>query len=246
VKKMTKEKIAIILSLHRKWIDGDEDGARANLRGADLHDANLTYANLAYANLTGANLACADLHGANLADANLTGANLTDAYLRGAYLHDANLAGANLACADLHGANLADANLHGAYLTDAYLRGAYLHGANLADANLHGAYLTDAYLPHFQICPEEGDFVGWKSLKGGVICKVLIPAEAKRTSSLVGRKCRSEFVKVLEGEGVDRHTGKLKYAPGKIVRPDSFDDNIRVECSHGIHFFVTRREASQW
>jgi hypothetical protein len=75
---------------------------------------------------------------------------------------------------------------------------------------------------------------------------LLIPSDAKRTSSLIGRKCRAEFVEVLEGEGVDRRTGLLKYSPDEIVRPDSYDDDVRLECTHGIHFFITRAEAEKW
>jgi len=39
---------------------------------------------------------------------------------------------------------------------------------------------------------------------------------------------------------------KLKYATGKIVKPDSYDDSIYADCSHGIHFFITRQEAIEW
>ena len=88
--------------------------------------------------------------------------------------------------------------------------------------------------------------MGWKKLQGKSVAKILIPAEAKRTSSLVSRKCRAEFVEVLEGGGFDRRTGLLEYKEGEIVRPDSYDDDIRIECTHGIHFFMTRREAELW
>ena len=36
------------------------------------------------------------------------------------------------------------------------------------------------------------------------------------------------------------------YRVGEIVRPDSYDPDIRVECSHGIHFFITRKEAEDY
>ena len=142
-------------------------------------------------------------------------------------------------------ANLYGANLEGANLKGANLYGANLYGANLEGANLEGANLEGANLPHFQICPEEGDFIAWKKVKGGVL-KLLVPKEAKRTSSLVGRKCRAEFVVVLEGSGVSNHDGKTQYAPGMTVYPDKYDDDIRVECTSGIHFFMTKREAEEY
>lgn len=122
---------------------------------------------------------------------------------------------------------------------------ANLEGANLYGANLKLANLKWAILPHFQICPEEGDFIAWKKVKGGVL-KLLVPKEAKRTSSLVGRKCRAEFVVVLEGYGVSNYDGETQYAPGMTVYPDKYDGDIRVECTSGIHFFMTKREAEEY
>ena len=127
----------------------------------------------------------------------------------------------------------------------ANLNWAYLEGANLEGAYLYGANLANAKLPHFQICPEVGDFIAWKKVHGGVL-KLLIPAAAKRTSSLVGRKCRAEFVVVLEGSGASRHDPRTLYEPGITVHPDKYDDDIRVECTSGIHFFMTRKEAEEY
>ncbi len=159
--------------------------------------------------------------------------------------------GANLTRANLYGANLDGANLDGANLTRANLTRANLDGANLTRANLD----KDTRLPAFSHCPEEGAFVAWKKLKDGAIAKLEIPAKAKRASSLVGRKMRAEFVKTLaiwasDGtkikSGLGQHDGKTKYVVGKITKPDSFDLDPRVECTHGIHFFITRKEAEQY
>jgi hypothetical protein len=214
-----------ILKPHTLWLQGDPKGVRANLSRANLSGADLSGADLSWANLSGANLSEADLSRANLSGANLS---------------EADLSRANLSWANLSRANLSWANLSWAYLSRANLS-----GANLSWANLSGAYLSGAGLPHFQICPEEGDFIAWKKVTGGVL-KILVPAEAKRTSSLVGRKCRAEFVKVLEGEGVSKHDGKTLYKAGGTVYPDRYDDDIRIECTSGIHFFMTRREAEEY
>ena len=140
-------------------------------------------------------------------------------------------------------ADLRDANLRGANLRDANLRGADLRDADLRGACLWDANLRGAKLPHFQICPEEGSFVAYKKVDTGVI-KLEIPSKAKRTSSLIGRKCRAEYVRVLEGSGRSCRGGD--YKEGEIVYPDSYDDDIRVECTNGIHFFMTRKEAEEW
>ena len=169
----------------------------------------------------------------------------------GANLSRANLSRADLSWANLSWANLSRANLVGADLSEANLSRADLSWANLSRADLSWADLSWANLPKFQI-PQEGSLVVWKKLAGGVLCKMLIPEEARRTATLVGRKCRAEYVKVLElvncSETVacDKHTGNTPYEVGKIVRPDSYNDDIRIECTNGIHFFLTREEAEEY
>jgi hypothetical protein len=221
----------------------------ADLSGADLSGANLSRADLSGANLSGANLSGANLFGANLSRADLSGANLSRADLSGASLSGADLFGANLFGANLSGANLSGADLFGANLSGADLSGANLFGANLSGADLFGANLSGADLSKLlsqrTILPE-GDLVGWKQLSGGTISKLQIPAAAKRVGGLIGRKCRAEYAVVLEGEGHSQHDYSFMYAVGQIVRPDTFDPDPMIECSSGIHFFITREEAEAY
>ena len=207
------------------------DLSRADLSGANLSGADLSGANLYGANLSGADLYGANLYGANLSGANLSGANLSGADLSGADLSGANLSGANLSRADLYGANLS---------------GADLSGANLYGVNLSGAKNTELVLAQTSIVPEEGAFVGYKKLRHGVIAKLVIPHDAKRLNAVGSRKCRAEKVFVLDGEGFSQYDNTVKYAPKTWVIPDSFDDDRRVECSNGIHFFITRIEAEMY
>jgi uncharacterized protein YjbI with pentapeptide repeats len=58
---MDAEKLQEILQLHREWLDGCENGKRADLRGANLRGADLRGADLSGANLRGADLRGADL-----------------------------------------------------------------------------------------------------------------------------------------------------------------------------------------
>ncbi len=178
---------------------------------------------------------------AYLRDADLTGVDLSGANLRGAYLRGANLRYAYLSCADLTGADLC-----GADLCDADLRGAKLTGAKLTDACLIGAKnIPDEVAKRLLITPE-GVLIGWKKLEGGTICKLEIPADARRFNA-TGRKCRAEFAKVLEGEGCSRHDSTFKYIVGEIVRPRKpFDPDRWNECASGIHFFLTRKEAENY
>ena len=147
------------------------------------------------------------------------------------------------------------ANLYGANLY-----GADLYGANLSRADLSGADLSSAknFKLHFQHCPQEGSFIAWKKARGRYLLKIVIPNDAKRTSCVVNRKCRAEYVKTIavfdlggkqmpEGFEVQGlHDANTVYRVGSITKADKFDDNIFLDCTHGIHFFPTREEAEEW
>ena len=183
---MTKEQLNEVLEKHKKWINAEPGGERANLQGA---------------NLWGANLQRADLRGANL-----------------------------------QGANLWEANLQ---------------GANLWEANNIPDYIYPI------CCPEKGSFIGFKKARAvnkyvEVIVELEIPAEAKR-SSATNRKCRCNKAKVLsitDLQGIaefqkahSRYDNDFIYEVGKTVIVDDYDDNRWNECSTGIHFFITKKEA---
>lgn len=58
---MTQSEINKILELHKAWLNGDENGVKANLSEADLREADLRWANLSEADLSEADLRGADL-----------------------------------------------------------------------------------------------------------------------------------------------------------------------------------------
>ena len=246
----------------------------ADLRDADLYSANLCNAILCGINLYGANLFSATLCNADLRDASLRSADLHNAVLRDADLRDANLRDADLCHADLRGANLGSVNLRSADIRDAdlcntILCNADLRGANLRDANLRNADLRDSVLSSTNLCNAdlssaknipftptylpEGEFIGWKKLLNGIIVKLKILEDSKR-SRANGDKCRCDKALVLEFQNIDRTPSnekeytsnvyiKCTYKVGEIVYADSWDDNRWNECSHGIHFFIDRQSA---
>ena len=127
-----------------------------------------------------------------------------------------------------------------------------LRGANLRAANLSGANLRDMLYDHTTIGihpAPEGELVVWGK-KDGVLVKMLVPADAKR-SCATSRKHRAEYVKVLEVIGakeavVKNRFGTTVYRPGEIVRAHDWDDDRWNECAPGIHFFLTKKEAEGW
>ena len=138
--------------------------------------------------------------------------------------------------------------LEKATASGADLSGANLSGANLSGASLYGIKNADLVIARTRIL-SEGDLIGWKKCKNNVIVKMQIPSDAKRSHAF-GRKCRAEYVKVLEvigaEVGIAQHDGKTEYRKGEIVKPDSFDENWQDECAPGIHFFITRIEAENY
>ena len=241
----------------------------ADLRGFDLSHADLTNANLidadlTGADLTGANLRYANLQGANLSRAWLIGANLTGADLRRADLLGADLRGANLRYAWLSFANLNLANLRGAELTKAEmmggdLRSADVGGVDLAAADLCGTEGAGLIMAQTRILPDDGDIIGWKKAwtvdDQPIIVKLLIPSDAQRSNAM-GRQCRASEARVLDlqdlaGHSIatvaySAHDPEFAYRLGETVESDSFNPDRWVECTDGIHFYITRIEAVEY
>lgn len=144
----------------------------------------------------------------------------------------------------------------------------YCYSIKMHNVDLIGTKIINSNIGTFrcknialqQIVPEKGSFIGWKQvrlwysydspdfIKG--IAKLYIPANAKRISSC--RKCRCDKAKVLKiynpltGEcfntAVSMYNNDFEYKVGEYVYADDFDKECN-ECSNGIHFFLTEREA---
>ena len=188
----------------------------------------------------------AKFHGEMMPRADLSYKDLTDTCFVTAYLYGADLRYANFDRSDLRCATMRRADL----------RGADLSGANLKGAELEGAIFNEeTILPDFQI-PQDKDLIVWKKLCDGKIAKLLIKKEWARTASLIGNKCRAERALVLEIRdpqgrfcryGYSIRSKLFAYRAGSLVSPEeSYDGDIRVECTSGIHFFITREEAKDY
>ena len=146
--------------------------------------------------------------------------------------------------ADLREADLREANLRGARLS-----GARLSGADLSGADLRGAKDIPVIAAAQTIITPEGQIVGWKKCRNGIIVKLTIPAEARR-SNAAGRKCRAEYADVSEvigaEVGISTYDGMTKYRVGQRVTCDNWCEDRWQECAGGIHFFLTREEAEAY
>ena len=254
-----------ILDLHELFLNTrGKEGERANLRdayleGVNLEDVNLQGANLKYANLKYTNLEGANLKHTNLERANLTGVNLKDVDLEGANLRYANLKDANLYNTYLKDADLYNANLYNANLGGANLEGSYLIGANLFRAKLVGANLENVIYDHTTLfyalqCPEKGNFIAYK--KAGKCIVELEILESSKRSSATTRKCRCDKARVISIENIETGEKVMEvssnrdkdfiYKVGEVVSVDNFNEDRWVECTTGIHFFMTKHEAESY
>ena len=104
-------------------------------------------------------------------------------------------------------------------------------------------------------CPEEGEFIGFKKARGYIV-KLKITEDAKRCSA-TGRKCRCSKAVVLSitnKDGSDSGFTEVKssydsnfvYRVGETVEVKDFCEDRWKECSAGIHFFITRKEAEDY
>jgi len=273
---MDQKTLNRLIERHQHWLKEDGKGwqkmqldlSGADLFGADLSGANLAGANLIEADLRQANLAGANLIEADLRQANLAGANLICEDLRQANFSGANLAGAKLIEADLRQANLYRADLTGANLYGADLTGANLSGADLRQADLAGATLSGANLSGTTLSPKDEfrkgiildkPIKGYKTTAEGVVITLEIPKGAV-VFCINGSKCRTNTAKVIDigkckvlhldmGKCKvlhSRHDPEFTYTPGKILKVKDFDLAYNVECSTGIHFFRTKKEAENY
>lgn len=99
------------------------------------------------------------------------------------------------------------------------------------------------------VLPDEGDVIGWKKCRFGVIVKLLIKDGTPRSSATT-RKCRAAYATVLEVIGYDvgysQHDPDFSYKKGEVVHCDEWCEDRWSECAGGIHFFITRKEAEDY
>ena len=111
----------------------------------------------------------------------------------------------------------------------------------------------DLTISRTRILPDCGDIIGWKKCKNNVIVKLLIPETSKRSHAF-GRKCRASSVTVLEVychhssqpcllDGISLYDSSVIYRKGEVVSVVNFNEDFTIECSTGIHFYITRSEA---
>lgn len=259
---MDKIEIDKMIALHQKWLNNEEGGAQANFSKLDLDGYDFRGVTLSRAYFRGCSL-----NGANFRGADLQGVDFSHAICNGTNFRDANLHKAIFNYTYLYGTIFVHANLSDA-LFDGYIEG---NGIDFRYANVTNTHLNRIHTPLCNIvtaytpgienlvdiyplaCPETGSFIAYKQLVDGIIAKLLIPEDARRSSAF-GRKCRADKAQVLglfncDGTpaavdvGFSQFNTDFAYHVGETVSVPDFNPDRWEECSTGIHFFLTFREA---
>ena len=103
---MTPSELTRLLELHRRFVTGLREGARANLSSKNLAGANLANCNLQQLIAPGANFTKCSLVATDFSFADCTETNFYRADLRGAHLQGARLVMVNLEECDLRPASM--------------------------------------------------------------------------------------------------------------------------------------------
>ena len=183
--------------------------------------------------------------GLDLSGLEIKGANLYHSDFKGSCLRGCNFRYADLGYSDLEGADLTGANLKNTNLFRADLRRAVMEDVEVNEYTIF----------YFQVCPEEGGFIGYKkaAAENGryALIKLYIPADARR-SSATSYRCRADKGKVLE---ITDEEGRLLekarsgrdadfvYRVGQWLEVPEFDDDRWNEKTKGIHFYLSKEAA---
>lgn len=233
MRKMESEELEKILK-ERK------DGERLKLKDLEFDDLDLSGRDLHNIDFEVCMFCKVKFDGADLSESSVKNAKLDGCSLRHVNFQNAELWGACMRGCDMTGCNICGADLYAAVLEN----------ANLTDVR------SDENTQWFRLhCPETGPFVAYKKCVYDRIVQLLVPADAKRTSSTYPT-CRCNKAKVLtiksfdETEEFDEAWSLVDenfvYRKGQWVEVKNFNEDRWFDSTTGIHFWMSREEAMQY
>lgn len=249
---MTQGEFDKLADSHYAWLASPSGGNRMVLCDEQLEGLNMSGRMLDKAVLVGCYA-----YRANMTGASLVGATVSRTPFIESDMSRGKLNYASFAMCNFFSTKMVEADMRGTIAYRCDFCAADLSGAKMAEADLGASSLFFARLPsdpdaalalaRARACPPEGPVVGWKKCDGGVLVKLMVPAEARRGAA-PGRKCRAEFADVLEVVGAEVGKTRLDttYRAGERVVAKNYDENPFAVCAGGIHFFLTREEAEAY
>lgn len=181
--------------------------------------------------------------------------DLRGSSFRGLDLQGFDFSFCDLTGSDFRGCNLSGSDFCGSNLTDCRIEGACLYLARLEKAVLTGIRFDASTQYYAMRCPAEGAFLAYKLCFNYRLVRLLIPADAKR-SSATNNACRCSKAKVLSIKSCDGKRSfteanafvdhNFVYRVGEVAHASGFNENRWVDSTTGIHFFMTAEEAFEY
>ena len=161
--------------------------------------------------------------------------------------------------ADLHGIDLRESNLSDCNLRGSDLRGCNLRGSDLRGSDLRGCELEYSNLAFATLDENEKNrkgiilkepMIGYKKCRNHIIVKLEIPKGAI-VFSINNKQCRTNKAKVINisngsKEDFSIYDSCFIYRLGEEIEIEDFNLEYNIECTTGIHFFKTIKEAEEY
>ena len=209
---------------------------------------------------------CNELRRVHFRNVNLSYSCFGTIRLTGVFFENVSLVGASFNSSTLYTAYFMDVDLSHAEFKHATLENVRFENVKLLHSSFLYANMTCVHSSDRNFlglrrgkCLNK-KIIGWKKCSTGTVTgRVLVKLEIPKGAvvfSINDNKCRTNMVKVLDIVSMDgkkhfkkaysMYTSLFVYKVGETIIEPDFDCRYNIECSSGIHFFRTKREAKNY
>ena len=213
MRKIDKDELKTILKKHMMWLNGEDGGERADLRGSDLSRSDLSGSVL-----RGSDLRWSDLSGSDLRGSDLRWSDLSGSVLRGSDLRGSDLRGSDLRGSDLRWSEGLE-----------YAKNLFYPIACPEKGEYTAFKKADEKIVELRI-PADAKRLSATGRKCRA-SKAVVVSITELDGTPAGDEVCSDYDK------------NFVYRVGETVEVQNFDENRWNECAPGIHHYITREEA---
>ena len=235
-------------------------------RGVNLEEAIFIECNFEDVNFSRSSLAHSYFENCTFKNCFLYSTNLACIEFKNSFIQNCDFENSYLKLTRLKCVDFKDVDGSNTDITGAYFNCCNFENINIRYANLTRTKFLECKSNNIKYntstsfynlaYPSKGSYIGFKSASNynndKVIVELLITEDSLRSSATT-RKCRASKAKVLSITSIDgtinydkaisKHDNSFVYKVGEIVEVEDFNKDRWVECTSGIHHFITREEA---
>lgn len=215
-----------------------------------LQRLDLSHENFENIDFSGGDYRNIDFSWSDFVGCKFDGADFSYSSFEGAYLPETSCVGANFSHANLEGVNMRFCDMTGMNICGAFLKLGVFEDTIMKDI------ISDEATQYYRMCcPEKGPFLGYKNCFNDRLVTLLIPEDARRTSTTY-IFCRTEKAKVLKitdfdenieyDEAVSFVDENFVYRKGEMVHAVNFNPDRWRDSTGGIHFFMDKEVAKKY